>query len=518
MKGSSDSLRMREPDPRETNSIPANAPDPVGHRFELLIGALTEFVIVLLDDSGRFITWHPGVEEQFGYTQEEFIGQYLDLLLPPAERGRGISERELRIAKTAGYASDTRWLAKKGGKVVFAEGLTIAVQDSATQFSGFGKLIHDVTERREAEDQSRALARALEQSTVVIKQWDGTIEHWTAGCERLFGWTAQEAVGRNIETLLNTVFPMPLEQIQAQLLASGSWYGELRQSKRDGSPLFTAAQWVLLSGGAGEPHSIIGTYTDVSSRLQMQQELERANAQLVSMAHELERSNEELEEFARIASHDLSAPIMTTRWLVDLLSTRHAGNLDPEGQKCLKQISSGLERMADLVEAVLEHARVGTSAIGSSETTPAEQTLRAAIENLTSEIQSSGASIDFGPLPDISIQPQPLVRLFQNLLSNAIKYRRSGVTADIIVTAEWQNPLWKIAVADNGMGIEPEWLERIFQPLQRRHGLDIAGSGIGLATCRKIVTRAGGKIWVESVVGSGSTFYFTVPGPPPSKS
>ena len=92
------------------------------------------------------------------------------------------------------------------------------------------------------------------------------------------------------------------------------------------------------------------------------------------------------------------------------------------------------------------------------------------------------------------------------------------MTADIIVTAEWQNPMWKIAVADNGMGIEPEWLERIFQPLQRRHGLDIAGSGIGLATCRKIVTRAGGKIWVESVVGSGSTFYFTVPGPPPAKS
>ena len=110
-------------------------------------------------------------------------------------------------------------------------------------------------------------------------------------------------------------------------------------------------------------------------------------------------------------------------------------------------------------------------------------------------------------------QPPALNQLLQNLLSNALKYRRPEVPPVIKVRAERQGAMWKMAMEDNGMGIEPEWFERIFQPMQRRHGMEIAGSGIGLATCKKIVTRAGGRIWVESEIGSGSTFFFTLPGP-----
>jgi light-regulated signal transduction histidine kinase (bacteriophytochrome) len=219
-----------------------------------------------------------------------------------------------------------------------------------------------------------------------------------------------------------------------------------------------------------------------------------------------------LEEFARIASHDLSAPIMSTRWLVDLLSTRHGSRLDTEGQTCLKQISLGLERMADLVEAVLAHAQVGKGTIISMEATPAEEAVAAALENLRKDIVLSEASIDRDPLPELLVQPQALTQLFQNLLSNALKYRRRDVPLKIKVSATRRDQMWQIGVADNGIGIPPEWFERIFQPLQRRHGMEVPGSGIGLATCKKIVTRAGGAIWVESMVGEGSTFYFTLPG------
>jgi light-regulated signal transduction histidine kinase (bacteriophytochrome) len=288
----------------------------------------------------------------------------------------------------------------------------------------------------------------------------------------------------------------------------------LKQAKRDGTTLFVAAQWVLLSDESSEPRTIIATHTDITSRLQMQQELERANKRLKEMANELERSNEDLEEFARIASHDLSAPIMSTRWLVDLLSARHGNKLDPEGQKCLKQISLGLDRMADLVEAVLAHSCVGKAAIASEETTRAGDALAAALENLRKDIETSGASIVCAPLPELFIRPQPLTQLFQNLLSNALKYRRPNLPAEIKITSIDQGSLWQVGVTDNGIGIAPEWFERIFQPLQRCHGMDVPGSGIGLATCKKIVNRAGGKIWVESRVGSGSTLYFTLPGPP----
>ncbi len=477
-----------------------------------LIDELTEFVVILLDTQGRFTSWHPGVYRQFGYKSDEFIGRDLDLLLPPAERGTGKTSRELQEAAITGRASDTTWLVHKDGHPIFVEGITVPLRSDSGELHGFGKIITDVTERKNAEDDLRALARALEQSTVLIRAWDGHIEHWTSGCDRLYGWTAEEAVGRVAHELLQTVFPEPLEVIEQQLLTLGTWTGELTQKRRDGSLLMVSAQWVLLSDEADEPRTIIATHTDITARYEIQRELETANARLKSMAYELERSNEDLEEFARIASHDLSAPITSTRWLVDLLSSHYSSNLDSEGRKCLKQISAGLERMADLVEAVLEHAKVGKTAIGSSDSADAERALAAALDNLSRDIQASGATITHDPLPGLLIELQPLTRLFQNLVSNAIKYRRPGVPIEVKISAAREGALWVINVQDNGLGIEPDWFDRIFQPLQRRHGLEVAGSGIGLATCKKIVARAGGKIWVESEVGRGSTFFVALPG------
>ncbi len=367
----------------------------------LLVNELTETVVVLLDTAGKFTSWNPAVQIQFGYNRDEFIGQYLDLLLPAADRTAGVAERELQRAREAGPGSDIRWLVKKDGRRVFAECLTVALYDTAGGLAGFGKVIQNVTGRKDAE-----------------------------------------------------------------------------------------------------------------------QELERANARLKSMANELQRSNEDLTEFARIASHDLGAPIVSTRWLVDLLSTRHGSSLDAEGQKCLEQISLGLERMADLVEAVLAHAHAGKDAIVSTEATHAEDALAVAQENLRKDIETSGAVISHRPLPEVFIQRPPLIQLFQNLLSNAIKYRQPDIPARISLAAARRASMWQISVTDNGIGIKPEWFERIFHPLQRCHGMDVPGSGIGLATCKKIVARAGGTIWVESKIGIGSTFHFTLPGPPlePAKS
>jgi PAS domain S-box-containing protein len=479
--------------------------------LRLLVSRLSEFVIVLLDTEGRFTSWHPGVEMQFGYTQDEFVGQSLELLLPPAERGQGSAREELERAAETGRASDTRWLINKSGQRMLAEGVTIGLQNTEGQLAGFGKVLRDVTERKNAEDSLRVLAGALDQSTVLVRGWDGKVSHWTAGCARLYGWIVDEAAGQNVHELLKSTFPAPLEQIQEQLLRSGIWKGELGCVRRDGSRIFVSAHWVLLPNNSEEPPSVIETHTDITARLQMQNELEAANARLKSMARELERSNEELEEFARIASHDLSAPLTSTRWLVDLLSSRHGSQLDARGQTYVKQIAQGLERMSDLVEGVLAHAQVGRTAIGSSEAVPAQDALDIAIDNLRQHIETSGASISHDALPDVRIESQPLNQLFQNLLSNAIKYRRPGTPPVIRVGASRQGAMWLFSVADNGMGIEREWFERIFQPMQRAHGSHIAGSGIGLATCKKIVTRAGGSIWVDSKAGSGSTFYFTLP-------
>ena len=188
----------------------------------LLVSQLNEFVTVLINTEGQFISWHPGVQHYFGYTSDEFIGQSVELLFPLAERFRGAARRELERAAESGRAGDTRWLVKKTGQPILIEGITIALRDAAGRLAGFGKIGRDVTERRAAEANLRALASALDQSMVIVRSWDGTINHWTAGCERLYGWTAQEAVGYVAHELLHTTFTIPLEQIEQQLVSTGT--------------------------------------------------------------------------------------------------------------------------------------------------------------------------------------------------------------------------------------------------------------------------------------------------------
>ena len=368
--------------------------------LELLVSELEDFVIVLIDNDGDFSSWHPGVERLFGYTQDEFIGRHLRILMPEPDRSNGATDRELQEAAQMGRCSDTRTLVRKNGEEVYVEGVTIALYQPDGVRAGFGKVIHDLTE---------------------------------------------------------------IQNAHINLIAA-------------------------------------------------QTELKIANQDLERIKIELERSNEELQEFAQIASHDLSAPLTSTRWLVDLLKLQHSQNLDEVGQRCLDQVSKGLERMSALVEAVLAHAQAGRTAISSSETTPAEQALYEAIDNLRSEITISGADIKHGPLPELRISLQPLCQLFQNILSNALKYHKPDLTPLIEITAARENAHWNICIADNGIGIDPQYFQRIFIPLQRLHGQEIAGSGIGLATCKKIVTRAGGRIWVESEPGKGSSFHFLLPG------
>ena len=368
--------------------------------LELLVSELEDFVIVLLDNSGVFTSWHPGVERLFGYTQDEFIGRHLRILMPEPDRSNGATERELEQATRMGRCSDTRTLVRKNGEEVYVEGVTVALYHPGGVQEGFGKVIHDLTE---------------------------------------------------------------IQNAQVNLMSA-------------------------------------------------QNDLKMANQDLQRIKIELERSNEELQEFAQIASHDLSAPLTSTRWLVDLLKLQHSENLDEVGQRCLEQVSKGLERMSALVEAVLAHAQAGRTAISSSETTPAEQALYEAIDNLRSEITMSGADIKHGPLPELQISLQPLCQLFQNILSNALKYHKPDIAPLIEITAARENAHWNICIADNGIGIDPQYFQRIFIPLQRLHGQEIAGSGIGLATCKKIVMRAGGRIWVESEPGKGASFHFLLPG------
>ncbi|WP_158263813.1 GAF domain-containing protein [Deinococcus arcticus] len=239
--------------------------------------------------------------------------------------------------------------------------------------------------------------------------------------------------------------------------------------------------------------------------------LERAEgvALLAERTRELERSNAELEQFAYIASHDLQAPIRSVASFAALIDQRYGEGLDERGRLYLRQIVESGEHMKRLVDDLLAFSRVHT------ERRPLSPVDAAAVfDRVAGRLQGEGpgAAVTRGPLPVVMVDAQQLDQLFQNLLGNGLKYARPGVPPCIQVTAEPDGPNWRFAVQDNGIGIEPQYFERIFVIFQRLHGRErYEGTGIGLAVCKKIVERHGGRLWLDSTPGAGSTFFFTLP-------
>ena len=226
-------------------------------------------------------------------------------------------------------------------------------------------------------------------------------------------------------------------------------------------------------------------------------------------AAELKTSNVELERFAYVASHDLQEPLRAVISYTQLLHRNLEKELDPDSREYLQHVVAGATRMRALINDLLDYSRVGRGAI-ERRRVPLAEVVDAACQNLAAAIAESGAALSRGPLPEVEGDPGQLTRLLQNLMANAIHFR-SEEQPRVTISAEREGPSWKISVADNGIGIEERFHERIFVIFQRLHGRERPGTGIGLAICRKIVDRHGGRIWVESAPGKGSTFHFTLP-------
>lgn len=236
---------------------------------------------------------------------------------------------------------------------------------------------------------------------------------------------------------------------------------------------------------------------------------QKAEENLQRKTEELERSNQDLEQFATIASHDLQEPLRTVGGFAQLVASRYKDKLDPAAVEYLGFMVDGVKQMQDLIRDLLGYSRIGREG-RVPEPTDCNAIVDATLKNLTSALQEAGALVTRDPLPTVRADSSLLAQLFQNLIGNALKFHGDR-PPKVHIAARKEATGWIFSVSDNGIGIKPEYFDKIFVIFERLHGREkYRGTGIGLAFCKKIVEQHGGRIWVESEMGKGTTFYFTL--------
>lgn len=358
---------------------------------------------------------------------------------------------------------------------------------------------------RHSEERFRLLVDGAKDYAIFMLDASGRITTWNAGAERMKGYSAAEVIGAHFSRFYVTAdVARGLPEVELQTAArDGRLEAEGWRVRKDGSQFWANAVITALRDADGGLLGFAKITRDMTDRKRAEDELKHA-------AKELARSNAELEQFAYVASHDLQEPLRAVAGCVDLLQRRYAGQLDARADEFITHARDGAARMRDLINDLLAYSRVSTHA---STLAPIDcnVALSDAMANLTVAIRESGARVTTDRLPTVIADRTQITQLLQNLLGNAIKFRATRAP-EIHVGVERNSGEWRFSVRDNGIGIDSQYSERIFKVFQRLHTRrEYPGTGIGLAICKKIVERHGGRIWVTAQPDAGSTFHFTIP-------
>jgi PAS domain S-box-containing protein len=366
---------------------------------------------------------------------------------------------------------------------------------------------HEATEAiRRAERNATRLASIVESSddAIVSKNLEGIIMSWNQGAERLFGYTAAEVIGKSINILIP---PDRIDEEPGILARLGRGeridHFETIRLRKDGSRLNISLTISPLKDAQGLVVGASKIARDITQRVRQEQALQTANAAL-------QQANADLQLFAYSAAHDLQEPLRILTVYSELLQKTFGGQLGQLGEEFIRHSVEAATRMDNLLRDLRTYMQVSATYHPPSEETDAGEVLNKALLDLQPAIEESGASITVATLPRVRIHEFQMEQLFLNLIGNAIHYRNSEPR--IKIAAALQDKNWVFSVQDNGIGIEPRFKEQIFGVFKRLHtNSQYPGTGMGLAICQRVIERAGGRIWVESEPGKGSTFYFTIP-------
>jgi PAS domain S-box-containing protein len=467
--------------------------------------------MVVVNQSGAIVLANLQAGHEFGYDPAELVGQSIQHIIPtgwarPLADSRSWWEEAL--AQPPGTAM-TLTGHRKDGTDFPIEAIPNPLAGADVRLVAIA--IRRMTVRQAAEHRLlvmearyRWLLEAAPDAMVVVNPRNDVIL-LNRQAERQFGYARNELIGQPVQRIIPEGFAerlladgrRPVEEALAQQIGMGV---ELTGRRKNHT---TFPIEIMLS-----PHDsadgILMTVAirDITVRKTAEQDLLRK-------VDELSRSNNDLRQFAYVASHDLQEPLRTVSSFTQLLARRYKGQLDAQADEFIAFAVDGANRMQRLIQDLLAYSRVGTEGQDLRETS-SDEALDHALLNLRAAIEESGARVTHAPLPTVLADERQLIQLFQNLVGNAVKYR-GAAAPQVHIAATKENTTWIFTVTDNGLGIDAEYFDRIFGMFQRLHTREtFSGTGMGLAICKKIVERHHGRIWVESTIGQGSTFYFVL--------
>jgi PAS domain S-box-containing protein len=483
-------------------------------RYRGLLEAAPDAMVVV-NVAGEIVLLNVQAEKRFGYSRDELVGQKVKNIIPQGFAERIISDGTRSAAEALAQQIGTgiELIGRRKDSSEFPIEIMLSPLESPEGIL-VTAAIRDISVRKGAEThlaqmegRYRGLLEAAPDAMVVVNP-GGDIVLLNVQAEKQFGYGRDELVGQKVKNIIPEGFAERIiadgTRSAAEALAQQIGTGiELVARRKDGS-VFPIE--IMLSP-LESPEGILVTAAirDISVR-------QAAEADLLQKIDELNMSNEELGKFAYIASHDLQEPLRMVASYTQLLSRRYKGKLDAEADEFIAFAVDGANRMQRLIQDLLSYSRVGTKGQELLDTS-SEEALQRALVNLRSAVEESGALVTHDPLPTVMADGTQLIQLFQNLIGNAIKYQKPGVPRVHISVVRSGAKQWTFSVKDNGLGIEPQYFEKIFGMFQRLHKREeFAGTGIGLAICKKIAERHGGNISVESEPGQGSTFSFALEG------
>lgn len=388
------------------------------------------------------------------------------------------------------------------------------LRDTRGAVIGLAGIGHDITERKNADEilKQNEIRLREAQALAHVGNWELDLATQTIRSSeeaaRIYGIDLGD-LSVPLNLIQHAVVPQhrqKIEQAMNDLVAARKLYDEEFQFRRinDGALRWLHTKAELVDDGSGNPMKLVGTIQDITDQ-------KRTEEQLVKTAEDLKRSNTELEQFAYIASHDLQEPLRMVSSYTQLLEKRYKDKLDQDARDFISFAVDGAVRMQNLIKSLLTYSRISRVPMSYDEVN-CSTVLDEALSNLRILIDETKATIRFTSLPVIRGQRAFLIQLFQNLISNGLKFHKPEVPPAISISAKEKVGAWEFAFRDNGIGIDPQFFERIFVIFQRLHShAEYEGTGIGLTVCRKIVERHGGAIWLDSIPNVGTTFYFTIP-------